>query len=256
MASEANNERQTSTQGAVGDATSAFQSLAKISSDLFTTEIQLTKFAAHYLRLGNGTQWFDWQSFLRAVRAYQRDDLVLIYPNGNALVGEEGGKELIRGSSDQPTLGQTHGPIIRPDELSAVSNIADYIVYFVTQIVGVSIDADAIYATVLNAFTNLEWASESGFADFSSLSTGTNSSWEYRITFSAPYSGSSNTVTFLSFVSTILLEADIKNRSSWWGLVSSSRQHFRCEIIGLKFKVTKGFRDPVNPFDGFSDISI
>ncbi|KAJ4491186.1 hypothetical protein C8J55DRAFT_503588 [Lentinula edodes] len=128
------------------------------------------------------------------------------------LVGEEGGRELIKGSSHKPTLGRTHEPIIRPDELSAVSNIADYIVYFVTQIVGVSIDADAIYATVLNAFTNLEWASESGFADFSSSSTGTNSSWEYRITFSAPYSGSSN--TFLSFVSTILLEADIKNRSS------------------------------------------
>ncbi|KAJ3853983.1 delta-endotoxin CytB, partial [Lentinula lateritia] len=109
-------------------------------------------------------------------------------------------------------------------QLSAVSNIIDYIVYFVTQEVGVSIDANAIYGMVLNAFTNLEWASESGFADFSSSSTGTNSSWEYRITFSETYSGSSN--SFLSFVSTILLEADIRNRSSWWCLVSSSDNIF------------------------------
>ncbi|KAJ3845857.1 hypothetical protein EV368DRAFT_89987 [Lentinula lateritia] len=100
MSSKANDQRQTLTRKAVDDATSAFQSLVKISSDLFTTEIQLTKFAAHYLRLSNETQWFDWHSFLQAIRAYQRDDLILIYPNGNALVGKERGRELIRGSSD------------------------------------------------------------------------------------------------------------------------------------------------------------
>ncbi|KAJ3814070.1 delta-endotoxin CytB [Lentinula lateritia] len=197
-------------------ATSAFQSLAKISSDLLPTELQLMKFAGHYLRLSDETQWFDWDSFLQAVLDYTGKDL--------------------------PTLGRANEPIIPRDELSAVSDITDYIVYFVTQVVGVSMDASAIYDTVLNAFTNLKWASESGFADFSSSSTGTNSSWEYRITFSAPYSGSSD--SFLSFVSTIYLEADITNESSWWGLVSSSKQHFHCDITGLKFQVVRGFQDP------------
>ncbi|KAF8827801.1 hypothetical protein HHX47_DHR4000246 [Lentinula edodes] len=243
MSNKANNEEQTLTKETVSDATNAFQSLAKISSDLLPTELQLMKFAGHYIRLSDETQYFDWDSFLQAVLDYNGKDLVLIYPDGIAVLTEKGrGGELIKGSSDKPTLGRANEPIIPRDQLSAVSDITDYIVYFVTQVVGVSMDASAIYDTVLNAFTNLKWASESGFADFSSSSTGTNSSWEYRITFSAPYSGSSE--SFLSFVSTIYLEADITNESSWWGLVSSSKQHFHCDITGLKFQVIKGFQDP------------
>ncbi|KAJ4491185.1 delta-endotoxin CytB [Lentinula edodes] len=253
------------------DSTSAFQSLANISSDLLPTEMQLTKFAAHFVRFSSGTQWFDWDGFSQAIQDYnlKENDLVLLPPpTGNEasmtvpVEGHNGGYSFH--SNEGSTLGRT---LVRrdSDELSAVSDITNWIVYVITKGVGISMDAgapglgvsvntEAIYDTVLNTFTSLKWAGESGFADFSSSSTGMNSSWEYRITFSSPHPDSPN--DFLSFVCTISLHADITNESSWWGLESSSRKCFGCDIFGYKFKVTKGFKDPGDPSDDTSHIVV
>ncbi|KAK7041638.1 hypothetical protein VNI00_009243 [Paramarasmius palmivorus] len=219
------------------DAT-VFDKCSQIDSDLFLTEMQLAKFAGHYLTIVDGAQAFDWDSFLAAVENYNGSDLVLIYPDSARSTAASTSsrlqnKELYKGIF--PPLSKP-----RDDPPRAVSDICDYIVDFMREVVGIPIDGNAIYATVLNAFTNLEWATESGFADFSSSSTGTNSSYEYRVLFSSPL----DSERFLSFVATIYLEADIHNQSGWWGLVSSSVQHFHCEILGLKFQVTKGFQDP------------
>jgi hypothetical protein len=216
--------------------------LSKISSDLVPTAIQLSKFAGHYLHIGE-PKWFDWDSFLQAALRYSGNDLVVIPRDQLSGILEEGANadgKLIKGYSDKPVPGKANQPILSRDIPIPVSEMVDWIAWFITVVVGVDIDRNAIYATVENAFTNLKWASESGFADFSSSSTGTNSSWEYRITFASPYGGDK----FLSFVSTLYLEADIRTESEWWGLVSSTTARFYCQIIGLKFQVTKGFTDP------------
>uniref|UniRef100_A0A0W0EWI9 Delta-endotoxin CytB n=1 Tax=Moniliophthora roreri TaxID=221103 RepID=A0A0W0EWI9_MONRR len=234
-------EQETMTRGTLRvEGNSVFDALSKVNADLYPTEVQLSKFAGHYLRVNQDPKWFDWDGFLQAVMDYKGNDLVLIYPDDSTnLVRREGG-QLIKGSSDKPS--HNSGAVLSRDVPRPVSDIVDYIVYFITQVVGVSIDPNAIYGIVDNAFTNLKWASESGFADFSSSSEGTNTSWEYRITFSSPHPNKSD--TFLSFVSTIYLEADIRTESDWWGLVNSTVAHYHCDILGLKFEVTKGFKDP------------
>ena len=49
---------------------------------------------------------------------------------------------------------------------------------------------------------------------------------------------------FYTLVTTIKLEADIQNESSWWGLVSSSSQNFSADISAMELIVQKGFRNP------------
>ncbi|KAK7041652.1 hypothetical protein VNI00_009259 [Paramarasmius palmivorus] len=188
-----------------------FDSCSEIKTELFLAQIQLSKFAGRYLTIVK-------------VLDHNGDDLVLIYPDSKALPAEEAnesltiiilpvslsppqGPKFFRGSSDNPGNNRTTIPRDTP---SSVANICNYIVWFVTIKVGIPIDNDAIYATVLNAFTNLQWATEKGFASFYSKTTGSNSAYEYRVTFSAPLAGDKN--SFLSFVSTIRLQADIRTQ--------------------------------------------
>ncbi|THU89954.1 delta-endotoxin CytB, partial [Dendrothele bispora CBS 962.96] len=194
-------------------ANTPFDSLSKLRSDLLPTGLQVQKFSGHYVRLDTAIKWFDWHGFFCAI------------------------------SSDKPALGRTDIPILNRQVEIPVSAIVNWIVYIFTQVLGVLIDSNEIYATVENTFTNLKWASENGFADFSSSSEGTNSSWEYRLTFASPHPTRPD--VFFSLVTTIVLQADIKNESSWWGLVSSTTARFVCTITALKLSVTKGFKDPV-----------
>ncbi|KAF9258003.1 delta-endotoxin CytB, partial [Marasmius fiardii PR-910] len=195
-----------------------FDSLSKIDPSLVPTALQISKFAGHYLHIEIDRRWYDWDSFLQAILRYGGDDLVIVP------------------IEDPPP---TNIPI-------PVTEIVDWIAYIITSVVGMPFDRPPVHAIVENAFTNLKWATESGFADFISSSTGTNSSYEYRVQFAAPIGGSSN--LFLSFVSTLALEADIKTESSWWGLTSSTKARFVARIVGIKVRVTKGFMDPYPKF--------
>ncbi|KAK1218416.1 hypothetical protein PQX77_018880 [Marasmius sp. AFHP31] len=212
---------------------STFDDLSKVRPDLVPTAMQLSRFAAHHLRLGN-PNWFDWESFLQAVLRYNGSDLLLLRPNQ-----ARGQGELIKGDSGEPTHGL---PVYRGNVAIPLTQIVDWIAQFITTVVGMPINRNEIFTKVEYGFTNLQWASSRGFASFRTSSVGTNSSWEYRITFEAPLPGGGD--RFLSFVSTLELAADIRTESSWWGLVSTTRARFTARITGLKFQVTKGFRDP------------
>ncbi|KAL0060784.1 hypothetical protein AAF712_012427 [Marasmius tenuissimus] len=192
---------------------SSFDDLSKVRPDLVPTALQLSRFAGHYLRLGN-PNWFDWESFLQAVLRYNGNDLLLLRPNqargmdiGQIVPFDEGEGELIKGDSREPN----HGLPVYRNVVIPLTQIVDWIAQFITTVVGMPINRNEIFAKVEYGFTNLQWASQRGFASFRSTSTGTNSSWEYRITFEAPLSGD----RFLSFVSTLELAADIRTESSW-----------------------------------------
>ncbi|KAK7041643.1 hypothetical protein VNI00_009249 [Paramarasmius palmivorus] len=171
------------------DEDTPFDTCAKLTPELFLAQIQLNKFAGQYLTSISGDQTFDKDGFLSAVRKYPFSDLTILPVPENP---------------SQPPSGN-----------NPVSQMCNNIVYFMRDEIGIPIDADAMYATVSNAFTNLKWATEQGFASFSSSSSGSNSAFEYRVMFSAPV----DEETFISFVCTILLEADIRTEEEWWGLV-------------------------------------
>jgi hypothetical protein len=123
--------------------------------------------------------------------------------------------------------------------------MVDKIVKFLSGALGVVLSDSEIVALTANVettFTNLKVAKQNGWADFDQSSSGNNSSWQYRVLFAFPNPDLPN--DFYSLVTTIKLEADIKEESSWWGLVSSSSRNFSAEITAMQLVVTKGFKAP------------
>ncbi|KAF9258011.1 delta-endotoxin CytB [Marasmius fiardii PR-910] len=222
-----------------------FDSLSKLEPGLVPTALQVSKFASHYLHIETNPRWFDWDSFIQAISRYAGDDLVLVAIEDRQPMSSDSssGRYLFKIASNDPSALPRAPPLGIP---IPVTEIVDWIAYIITSVVGMPFDRPPVHAIVENAFTNLKWATESGFADFHSSSTGTNSSYEYRVQFAAPIGGSSD--LFLSFVSTLALEADIKTESSWWGLTSSTEAKFVARIVGIKVRVTKGFMDPYPRF--------
>jgi hypothetical protein len=108
---------------------------------------------------------------------------------------------------------------------------------------GITIGAEEIAENIRTTFTNLKWAGEHGFADFYSARNGKNSSWEYRIVFAV---SQSETEEMFSLVATINLEADIKDKSTWWGLEQSSSQRFTAHVTAMKLLASEGFVDPID----------
>ena len=127
---------------------------------------------------------------------------------------------------------------------ASVSTMVDKISRYVSDTFQVSdaFDLKELTATVETTFTNLKTSTESGFADFSNSSTSSNSSYEYRVAFSFPHKSDSS--KFHCLVATIILQANIKHESSWWGLVSSTTKDFSATITGMQLEVTKGFISP------------
>jgi hypothetical protein len=123
--------------------------------------------------------------------------------------------------------------------------MVDKIVKFLVDAFSVVLSASdivALTANITTTFTDLKVAKENGWADFSKSSSANNSSWQYRVLFAFP--NPDLPTDFYSLVTTIKLEADIKEESSWWGLVSSSSRNFSAEITAMELVVTKGFKAP------------
>ena len=180
------------------------------------TSIQVTKFSGTYVKLSsdNEVASFDWAAFKGAIDAYKGDDLSFDKFKVTTIARSE----------------------------ATVSIMVDKIAQFLLDALSVIIDKTELAATIEETFTNLKSASSNGWADFSKSSTSENSSWEYRVLFSVPNPDLPD--WFYTLVTTIKLEADIQNESSWWGLVSSSSQNFSADISAMELIVQKGFRNP------------
>nr|VEU13569.1 delta-endotoxin CytB [Schizophyllum commune] len=173
------------------------------------------KFSGNFVKVSNDKKAFDWGGFKNAVNGYKGDDLTFDKFKENT--------------------------IARSD--ATVKVMVDKIVKFLLEALSVVIDAGELAATIEATFTNLKSAKSNGWADFSKSSASSNSSWEYRILFAVPNAELED--FFYSLVTTIKLEADITEESSWWGLVSSSSKNFSATIDAMELVVQKGFRNPL-----------
>ncbi|KAF9052236.1 volvatoxin A2 precursor [Hymenopellis radicata] len=197
----------------------SFNEFSKLPENLVPTSVQVMKFCGHYVRLENAEdkKWFDWEGFKNAIDDYKGVDLTFDKFNSNRI--------------NQQT--------------ATVKTMVDKIVAFLRDALSVELDSKdvpALKANIETTFTNLKAAKDNGWADFSKSSDSENSSWEYRVLFAFP--NPDRSTFFYSLVTTIKLEADIKEESSWWGLQSSTSKNFSSSIDAMELVVKKGFRDP------------
>ncbi|KAK7680365.1 hypothetical protein QCA50_016605 [Cerrena zonata] len=106
-----------------------------------------------------------------------------------------------------------------------------------------SVDVSALAATIEATFCNLKTVKSSGFLSFNKSTHESNSSWEYRIQSALP-PRSDDPNLFWSVISTVTLEADIKEESSWWGLEHHTTKRFSAYVTSARLAVRKGFIAP------------
>nr|1VCY_A Chain A, volvatoxin A2 [Volvariella volvacea] len=192
-----------------------FQPVDQLPEDLIPSSIQVLKFSGKYLKLEQNKAYFDWPEFKTAIDNYTGEDLSF-------------------DKYDQSTINQ------REQE---VGSMVDKIAKFLRDAFSAVVDLSKLGAIILNTFTNLEEESSSGFLQFSTNNVKKNSSWEYRVLFSVPF-GDNAPSYFYSLVTTILITADIEEKTGWWGLTSSTKKNFAVQIDALELVVKKGFKAP------------
>lgn len=190
------------------------QPLNSIAHDLIPTSLQVMKFCGHRVIVQGNRRSFNWANFTVTMMDYPPSGLYLE-------------------DSDEKIINQM--------EVN-VSSMVDKIVDYLHTKYNILPDVNQLRKVILTTFTNLKEANQSGWADFYKESSGTNSSFEYRVVFSTPHPHSLD--TFSAIVMTILLKADIVTESSWWGLESSTMKNFGAMIKTMKIHVEKGFKDP------------
>ncbi|GAW06465.1 volvatoxin A2 precursor [Lentinula edodes] len=176
----------------MSDESTTFNQFSKLPENLVTTAIQVLQFSAHFVDLKE-PKTFHWDQFLDGINNYKGDDLTFDKYQNN-------------------TINQ---------QSATVSIMVDKIVDFLRVVLSVALseeDISALSKNIETTFTNLKEAKDNGWADFSTSSSSSNSSWEYRVLFAFPNPDLPN--FFYSLVTTIKLEADIQEESSWWGLES------------------------------------
>ncbi|THU89956.1 volvatoxin A2 precursor [Dendrothele bispora CBS 962.96] len=200
------------------DTPAYFNEFSKLPANLVTTSLQVMKFTGRFVKLQDPKS-FDWSGLQNAINAYKGDDLTFDKFKEN-------------------TINQSE---------ATVSTMVDKIVDFLRIVLSVVLnpqDVAALRKNIETTFTDLKTAKDNGWADFSKSSSGQNSSWEYRVLFAFPNPDLPD--FFYSLVTTIKLEANIKEESSWWGLQSSTSKNFSAAIDAMELVVMKGFKDPLN----------
>ncbi|KZT27160.1 hypothetical protein NEOLEDRAFT_1176945 [Neolentinus lepideus HHB14362 ss-1] len=199
----------------VAEDSTPFDSLTKIPSDLVPTGMQVNKFSGHYVHLNTNPRYFDWNGFAYAVNTYSGSDLVGVpidYQKKNGIDLEHG---IVVPGSNFDVVKIRSGPTPSED-VSVEGNVGemafaemlDWMIYQLRDVFGVAVEVAELTANIYATFTNLQWAHSKGFADFSSSSSGKNTSWEYRAVYAYPKAGEPN--KFLSIVTTIVLAANIQ----------------------------------------------
>jgi len=189
-----------------------FDDYDKLPANLIGTSKQVMKLSGRYL--DPDSKKFDWTNFKKAIDNYSGEDLTF---------------DLFKNT----TINQT---------TATVGIMVEKIVAFLRDALKVLIDATELKATIEATFLNLKQASEKGWADFSKSSSSQNSSYTYRVQFA--WANPNIPTDFYCMVSTIKLEANIKEESGWWGLTSSTEKNFAAIIDGLRLVVTEGYKAP------------
>ncbi|KAJ3853985.1 delta-endotoxin CytB [Lentinula lateritia] len=219
----------------MSDESTTFNQFSKLPENLVTTAIQVLQFSAHFVDLKE-PKTFHWDQFLDGINSYKG---MLI----NALCLSDRG--LLTRLGDDLTFDKYQNNTIN-QQSATVSIMVDKIVDFLRVVLSVALseeDISALSKNIETTFTNLKEAKDNGWADFSTSSSSSNSSWEYRVLFAFPNPDLPD--FFYSLVTTIKLEADIQEESSWWGLESSTRKNFAATIDAMELVVLKGFKDPL-----------
>ncbi|KAJ3814069.1 delta-endotoxin CytB [Lentinula aff. lateritia] len=219
----------------MSDESTTFNQFSKLPENLVTTAIQVLQFSAHFVDLKE-PKTFHWDQFLDGINSYKGMFI-------NALCLSDRG--LLTRLGDDLTFDKYQNNTIN-QQSATVSIMVDKIVDFLRVVLSVALseeDISALSKNIETTFTNLKEAKDNGWADFSTSSSSSNSSWEYRVLFAFPNPDLPD--FFYSLVTTIKLEADIQEESSWWGLESSTRKNFAATIDAMELVVLKGFKDPL-----------
>jgi len=102
-------------------------------------------------------------------------------------------------------------------------------------------------ATLETTYTNLEERSSRDFLDFRKSGDGHHSSWEYRIQFSFPNPDPSPDPHvpkyFYTLITTILLKANIVEKTGWWDLRGDTKKNFSTTVETMELVIKEGFED-------------
>ncbi|KAJ3910734.1 delta-endotoxin CytB [Lentinula edodes] len=197
--------------------TTTFNQFSKLPQNLVMTAMQVMQFSGNFVDLKQ-PKTFHWDQFLNGINSYKGDDLTFDKYQNNRI----------------------------NQQSATVSTMVDKIVEFLCVVLSIALtkkDISALGKNIETTFTNLEKAKDNGWADFSKSSSSSNSSWEYRVLFAFPNPDLPD--FFYSLVTTIKLEADIKEESSWWGLQHSDRRNFAATIDAMELVVLRGFKNPL-----------
>ncbi|KAG8738690.1 hypothetical protein FRC11_001205, partial [Ceratobasidium sp. 423] len=170
---------------------------------------ELMKFTGYFLDVG--TQYFDWPRYKAAIENRPSYDLLLEASGTTSITQQD----------------------------NTISFIVDGIGELIYALGGseTGFDQEAITERIKNAFTSLKIKEESGFAYWKR--SGSNSAFTYRIIFDVPKNN--DDTKFHSLVTTIALKADIYEKSTWFGLVNTSRHNFSAQIDAVRLACSKDF---------------
>jgi len=196
-----------------------FQPINALPNELKPTSIQVLLFTSQYVDVEeDGKGRFNWPKFKEAINNYRGSDFA------------------INGFNQSAIHQQTQEAQVMVEKVAK----------FLIDAFSASMDMTRLAAQILNTFTHLKERSDSSFLQFSSNKEKRNSSYEYRILFTVPFTGDDDSTYFYSLVTTITITADIMEESGWWGLTSSMSKNFGVQITAMEFVVKKGFTAPIN----------
>ncbi|KAJ3814067.1 delta-endotoxin CytB [Lentinula aff. lateritia] len=220
----------------MSDDPTTFNQFSKLPQNLVMTAMQVMQFSGHFVDLKQ-PKTFRWDQFLNGINNYKGMSIDCVTFSRLRLSLLVLGDDLTFDKYQNNRINQ---------QSATVSTMVDKIVDFLCVVLSVALtekDISALSKNIETTFTNLENARDNGWADFSMSSSSSNSSWEYQVLFAFPNPDLPD--FFYSLVTTIKLEADIKEEKSWWGLVHSDRRNFAATIDAMELVVLRGFKNPL-----------
>ncbi|KAJ8077090.1 hypothetical protein AAF712_013963 [Marasmius tenuissimus] len=190
--------------------------LSRLPGNLVHAAREVASFAGHLVE-PKEPKAFKWPEFLNKVNEYPGNDLTLNKFKDDSIHRQE----------------------------ATVSDMAKKVADILRGVISVTSaerDIVVLQENLENTFTSLDAAKASGWADFSKSSSGSESFWEYRFQFALPSQDLPDYLHLL--VTTIKLEADIKDEASWRGLQGGSKKNFAAELRVMELLVNQSYKDP------------
>lgn len=189
-----------------------FQEYSKLPAHLVPVSFRVANYAGLFVNVIEAS--FDWSGFKAGVDSFKGEGLTFMSFKNTSIVVNQATVEVM------------------------VNRIAE----FLLEALSIVVDVKELAATIKATFTDLKTANEKGWASFSKSSSAENTSWEYRIMFA--FTNPDLADYFSSLVTTIRLEANIKEEEGWWGLTSSSSKNFSAIIDAMELVANSTFKGP------------